>query len=148
MRLAQMLSPEALAELGGVTRAFDKGVCQLMCWYRDQMAVRLRAMRGREERIQPPSPEDRVRTQATLAAIQACLGEYHIADDDVMSVPLRKMLPLDRELLVWLVAWYEGDWGDGSDLAKRAGLTRWSLDRRCRRTEAILRGRFLSAGLI
>ena len=65
--------------------------------------------------------------------------------DDAAAVRYR----ISGEMQCWLLCWYEGDeWGDGTDLASRAGLSRWAFGRRCRRTERVLRTRLEWAGLL
>ena len=123
-----ILAHAQLRELGAATRTF-RGVRHALLWYRDQLAKRLSLARRYEFGAIPRSAEAREQTNATFAAVAACLTG-------------------PREPLIWLVAWYEHTEGDGTWLAQQAGLTRWAFARRCRKTEKAVRWKMEDAGLL
>lgn len=134
-------SARTLRELGAETRLF-RSVRGALLWYADQLGRRRRVSAGFEAHGAPISREAIDRTNATFAAVAYCLRSVHHAD--TRPPPVAGW----GEKLLWLVAWYESTWGDGSVLAQQAGLTRWAFTRQCRRTERILRGRMEAAGLL
>ena len=123
-----ILAHAQLRELGAATRTF-RGVRHALFWYRDQLAKRLSLARRYEFGAIPRSAEAREQTNATFAAVAACLTG-------------------PREPLIWLVAWYEHTEGDGTWLAEQAGMSRWAFVRRVRKTERMLQDRLLNAGLV
>lgn len=132
-----MIPTLVLRELGAETRRF-RSVKGALLWYAAQLARRLRVNRGYDEGC-PTSRERIDQTNATFAAIAACLSAYHPADIES---------PIPGAHIVWLVAWYETTWGDGEFLAQQAGLSRWVFTRRCRKTERALWRRMEEAGLM
>lgn len=141
------MNAEVLRELGCEHRTF-RTVKGALLWYVDQMLTKLRMNHALGEERVRLSVEERERGRATLAKVRNCCEEAHESDAEITGMRLREMLPLRGELLMYLIAWYEADYGDGARLARKAAMTRWAFDRRCQRTEKILRHRMQAAGLL
>ena len=139
----------AIRELAAEPRKF-RSVKHAMLWYRDQLAARLRVNRCLSDVGTPRSRKSIDVADATFARLANCLRSgVHQGDPDDEDEAAGARWRVSGELLCWLLAWYEGDgWGDGTWLAGKAGLTRWTFQRRCRRTERAMRARLDAAGLL
>lgn len=136
-----------LRELEAEPRTFQT-VKGAMTWYTGQLQARARVNRDLASVGTPKSRAAIEQANATFAKIANCLKATHHTDPTDPDYAAATRYRITGEMLLWLMAWYESTWGDGQWLADKAGITRWSFTRRCRRTERALRTRLEGSGLI